>query len=100
MSMPAGSPPVTLFLPANSSAAACLSLSVVNSVNLPATNDHAMPRTKSFNEEDMLDKAKNLFWRKGYHGTPPQEIVDGTGLSRSSLYDTYGDKHTLFLKTL
>lgn len=59
-----------------------------------------MPRTKSFNEEETLDKAKQLFWRKGYNGTPPQDILDGTGLSRSSLYDTYGDKHTLFIKTL
>lgn len=59
-----------------------------------------MPRTKSFNEEETLDKAKELFWQKGYHGTPPQDILDCTGLSRSSLYDTYGDKHTLFVKTL
>ncbi|WP_431211456.1 TetR/AcrR family transcriptional regulator [Puia sp. P3] len=59
-----------------------------------------MPRTKSFNQEDMLDKAKDLFWRKGYNGTPPQDIIDETGLSRSSLYDTYGDKHSLFIKTL
>ena len=59
-----------------------------------------MPRTKSFNEEDMLDKAKDLFWRKGFNGTPPQDILDETGLSRSSLYDTYGDKHSLFIKTL
>src|ERR1700754_1337851 len=59
-----------------------------------------MPRTKSFNEEEMLDKAKDLFWRKGFNGTPPQDILDETGLSRSSLYDTYGDKQSLFLKTL
>lgn len=59
-----------------------------------------MPRTKSFNEEEMLDKAKDLFWRRGFNGTPPQDIVDETGLSRSSLYDTYGDKYALFLKTL
>ncbi|HEY4111921.1 TetR/AcrR family transcriptional regulator [Puia sp.] len=59
-----------------------------------------MPRTKSFNEEDTLDKAKEVFWQKGYNGTPPQDILEGTGLSRSSLYDTYGDKRTLFIKTL
>jgi TetR/AcrR family transcriptional repressor of nem operon len=59
-----------------------------------------MPRTKSFNEEETLDKAMHVFWQKGYNGTPPQDILDGTGLSRSSLYDTYGDKHTLFLRTL
>ncbi len=59
-----------------------------------------MPRTKTFNEDEMLDKAKDLFWRKGFNGTPPQDILDETGLSRSSLYATYGDKHSLFMKTL
>jgi TetR/AcrR family transcriptional repressor of nem operon len=59
-----------------------------------------MPRTKSFNEEETLDKATEVFWQKGYNGTPPQDILDGTGLSRSSLYDTYGDKRSLFIKTL
>jgi TetR/AcrR family transcriptional repressor of nem operon len=59
-----------------------------------------MPRTKSFDEMEVLDKATDLFWAHGYNGTPPQTILDGTGLSRSSLYDTYGDKHSLFLKCL
>lgn len=59
-----------------------------------------MPRTKSFDQQEILDKATNLFWQQGYSATPPQDILDGTGLSRSSLYDTYGDKHTLFLKSL
>jgi len=59
-----------------------------------------MPRTKSFDEKEVLERATDLFWAQGYNGTPPQTILDGTGLSRSSLYDTYGDKHTLFLKCL
>ena len=59
-----------------------------------------MPRTKSFNEIEVLERATDLFWALGYNGTPPQTILDGTGLSRSSLYDTYGDKHTLFVKCL
>jgi len=59
-----------------------------------------MPRTKSFDEIEVLERATDLFWALGYNGTPPQTILDGTGLSRSSLYDTYGDKHTLFLKCL
>jgi TetR/AcrR family transcriptional repressor of nem operon len=49
---------------------------------------------------EVLDKATDLFWAQGYNGTPPQTILDGTGLSRSSLYDTYGDKHSLFLRCL
>lgn len=48
----------------------------------------------------MLDRAVNLFWRKGYNATSAQDLVDNLGISRSSLYDTYGDKHTLFVTAL
>jgi TetR/AcrR family transcriptional repressor of nem operon len=59
-----------------------------------------MARTKDFDENEVLTKAVYLFWRKGYNGTSMQDLVDGLGISRSSLYDTYGDKHTLFIKAL
>jgi TetR/AcrR family transcriptional repressor of nem operon len=59
-----------------------------------------MARTKDFNENEVLDKAICLFWRKGYSATSMQDLVDGLGISRSSLYDTYGDKHTLYIKAL
>lgn len=59
-----------------------------------------MARTKEFDEDQVLDKAVDLFWYKGYNGISAQEIVDGLGLSRSSLYDTYGDKRTLFIRAL
>jgi TetR/AcrR family transcriptional repressor of nem operon len=59
-----------------------------------------MARTKDFDEREVLTKAMNLFWHKGYNGTSMQDLIDGLGISRSSLYDTYGDKHTLFVKAL
>lgn len=59
-----------------------------------------MARTKDFDENEVLGKAMELFWHKGYNGTSMQDLVDGLGISRSSLYDTYGDKHTLFIKAL
>jgi TetR/AcrR family transcriptional repressor of nem operon len=59
-----------------------------------------MARTKDFDEAEVLNKAVNIFWLKGYNGTSMQDLVDGLGISRSSLYDTYGDKHTLFIKAL
>jgi len=59
-----------------------------------------MARTKDFDEDEVLAKAMNLFWLKGYNGTSMQDLVDRLGISRSSLYDTYGDKHALFLKSL
>jgi TetR/AcrR family transcriptional regulator, transcriptional repressor for nem operon len=59
-----------------------------------------MARTKDFDESEILDKAVRLFWHKGYNGTSMQELVDHLGISRSSLYDTYVDKHTLYVKAL
>jgi len=59
-----------------------------------------MARSKDFDENEVLVKAVKLFWLKGYAGTSMQEMVDYLGISRSSLYDTYVDKHTLYLKAL
>lgn len=59
-----------------------------------------MARTKDFDENKVLNKAIEIFWHKGYNGTSMQDLVDGLGISRSSLYDTYGDKHTLFIRAL
>lgn len=59
-----------------------------------------MARTKEFNEDKALDKAIEIFWHKGYNGTSAQDLVTYLGLSRSSLYDTFGDKHKLFSESL
>jgi TetR/AcrR family transcriptional repressor of nem operon len=59
-----------------------------------------MARTKEFNEDQALDKAVEIFWHKGYNGTSAQDLVNHLGLSRSSLYDTFGDKQQLFTKSL
>jgi TetR/AcrR family transcriptional regulator, transcriptional repressor for nem operon len=61
---------------------------------------YSMPRIKAFDETAMVEKAKDLFQLKGYEGTSMQELVDTLGISRSSLYDTFGDKHQLYCKTL
>lgn len=59
-----------------------------------------MARTKEFDEKAVLNKAVELFWTKGYNATSAQDLVEGLGISRSSLYDTYGDKHSLFVQAL
>lgn len=59
-----------------------------------------MARTKDFDENEVLNKAVCLFWHKGYNGTSMQELVDALGISRSSMYDTFGDKHELYIKAL
>jgi TetR/AcrR family transcriptional repressor of nem operon len=59
-----------------------------------------MARTKCFNRDEALDKAIGAFWAKGYEATSVQDLVDCMGINRGSLYDTFGDKHRLFLEAL
>jgi len=59
-----------------------------------------MPRNKEFDYTDKLEVVRNLFWEKGYHTTSMHDIVAVMKLNRSSIYDTYGNKHDLFLKCL
>ena len=55
-----------------------------------------MPKSVTFDTENVMENVMELFWRKGYNGTSMQELVNATGLNRSSLYNTYGDKFSLF----
>ena len=59
-----------------------------------------MARTKEFDEEEVLDKALQLFREKGYNGTSTQDLVDRLCISRSSMYNCYTDKYNLFLQVL
>ena len=59
-----------------------------------------MGRSKEFEEKVVLRKAMELFWQQGYEKTSLNDLVEHMGIHRRSLYDTFGDKHTLFLKTI
>ena len=59
-----------------------------------------MPWQKQFDVDQVLDKAMQAFWSRGYEATSMQELVTHTGINRASLYATYGDKHALFLAAL
>lgn len=58
-----------------------------------------MPRVKLFNENEVLTKAMNLFWKQGYSATSVQDLVNHLGINRASLYDTFGGKDKLFKKS-
>lgn len=59
-----------------------------------------MARHKAFNRDEVLDRAIEVFWTHGYEATSVQDLVDSMGINRGSLYDTFGDKHGLFLEAL
>ncbi|MFQ5467988.1 MAG: TetR/AcrR family transcriptional regulator [Kiloniellaceae bacterium] len=59
-----------------------------------------MPQHKQFDENEVLERAMQAFWNRGYEATSVQDLVDCTGINRGSIYGTYGDKHALFLAAL
>ena len=59
-----------------------------------------MPRPKTFDRDEVLDRAIEVFWSRGYEGASIQHLVDRMGINRGSIYDTFGDKHHLFLAAL
>ncbi len=59
-----------------------------------------MPREKDFDQQAVVKKCIDLFAHHGYSATGIQEIVDNTGINRSSLYSTFKGKDELFLTCL
>ena len=59
-----------------------------------------MARHKEFDQDEALQKAMEVFWARGYEGTSIQDLVGRMGINRQSLYDTFGDKHALYLLAL
>ncbi len=55
-----------------------------------------MPRLKQFDKQEVLQKAIDIFWKKGYHATSIQDLVDALGINRASLYNTFGGKKQLY----
>lgn len=59
-----------------------------------------MPDVKHFDPNAALDQVVRLFWERGAQATGIAEVVAVTGLSRSSLYATFGDKRQLYVAAL
>lgn len=59
-----------------------------------------MPRPREFDEQAALDGAVEAFWSHTYAGTSTAVLCDATGLSRSSLYNTFTGKSELYQSAL
>lgn len=55
---------------------------------------------KQFDPEIALTRAMEVFWAQGYEGASVSQLLHHMGISKKSLYDTYGNKRSLFLKAL
>lgn len=59
--------------------------------------NEAMAGVRQFDAEQTIERALEVFWRKGLAATSMQDLAEATGVLRGSLYNAYGDKETLFL---
>ncbi|TDE10624.1 TetR/AcrR family transcriptional regulator [Jiangella asiatica] len=59
-----------------------------------------MARPKEFDPDHVVDAAMDVFWAGGYAATSTQDLCAGTGLGRSSLYNTFTSKHELYEQAL
>ncbi len=57
-------------------------------------------RPKQFDRDQALEAALSVFWSRGFEATSIRDLVEAMGINRGSLYDTFGDKQTLFAEAL
>lgn len=59
-----------------------------------------MARPREFDIDKAYDKAMEAFWSKGYTATSMADLVKAMELQKGSIYQTFGDKHSLFINAL
>lgn len=59
-----------------------------------------MPRPPSFDRAEVIERATEVFWQRGYGGTSVSDLVQATGLKPGSLYAAFGSKKGVFLEVL
>ena len=57
-------------------------------------------RPRQFDEDPVLEQAMTACWTYGFESTSMANLVEVTGLHNGSLYQTFGNKHTLFIRSL
>ncbi len=67
---------------------------------MTASTEPSRGRPLAFDPDAVLDQLVLLFWRHGYDATTQTDMAKATGLSTSSLYNTFGDKATIFRAVL
>ena len=59
-----------------------------------------MARPLEFERLIVLEIAMQVFWSKGFAGTSVNDLTKAMGISKSSMYGAFGDKHSIFLEAI
>jgi TetR/AcrR family transcriptional repressor of nem operon len=59
-----------------------------------------MARPKAFDRDTAVQRAMTVFWEQGYEATSTDDLLRAMGIGRQSMYDTFGDKHRLYIEAL
>jgi len=59
-----------------------------------------VPRKKEYIEEEVIEKAMQLFWQNGYEGTSMHMLEKEMGINKYSIYSSFGSKHGVFVESL
>ncbi len=57
-------------------------------------------RHRQFEEADVLEKAMQVFWKKGYEATSTEDLLAAMELNKGSLYNTFNSKKELFVRVV
>lgn len=59
-----------------------------------------MPRSKSYNKQEVIQKAMNVFWKNGYESSSMQLLEKEMGINKYSIYDSFGSKEGLLEESI
>lgn len=59
-----------------------------------------MSKQARFDRDEVIEKAKNLYWQKGYHATSMRNLQDVVDMRPGSIYAAFGSKDNLFKEAL
>ncbi|MBU2871860.1 TetR/AcrR family transcriptional regulator [Colwellia sp. E2M01] len=59
-----------------------------------------MAKPAKFDRQDVINKATNLYWKKGFHATSMRNLQDVIDMRPGSIYAAFGNKDGLFLEVL
>ena len=59
-----------------------------------------MARPKQYTEEEVIEKAMNVFWKNGYASTSIRELEREMGINQFSIYSSFGSKKGVFIRAL